>query len=275
MAEELSQELDYRLKAGLATWRDWVSGPEKLPVVVRRLGGLSNVSFLVSDQKRCWAFRLNHPSGAEGIDLGADPASELSAMMVAANEGLAPPVAFSSSEILVSEYVVGDKPSLADLQQIGELFRRVHQLEADVRTIDLHQHLINYHRQVRKDSAIDACFERVMALGVPAGESVVCHQDLLFENMILTTTGIVAVDWEYARMADPAYDLAVFTASYSVNVQQRNILFNAYQSSDTGLPERIAYFEKVYWLIEILWWRLKGRRMGDKINRLTRSLVLS
>jgi hypothetical protein len=135
MAEKLSPELDCRLREGLATWRDWVSGPTDLPVVVRRLGGFSNVSFLVSDQMRYWAFRLNRTTADEGIQLGTDPASELSAMMVAADRGLAPRVAFSSSEVLVTEFVAGDKPSIADIQKIGELFRHVHQLKANVQTI--------------------------------------------------------------------------------------------------------------------------------------------
>jgi thiamine kinase-like enzyme len=107
-----------------------------------------------------------------------------------------------------------------------------------------------------------------MALAAPSGNPVLCHQDLLFENMIRTASGIVVVDWEYARLADPAYDLAVFTTTYSVNDHQRKMLLDAYRSTDSGLPERILYYEKVYALIEILWWQIKGRRLDEQIQKL-------
>ena len=272
MAEKLSPELGHRLREALLTWRDWVSGPTELPVVVRRLGGASNVSFLVTDRVRYWVVRLGQPLPDPGIDLGTDPASELSAMMAAAERGFAPRVAFSSLQTLVTEYVAGEAPTLTDLAQIGKLFRQVHQLDVAVLPLNSTQHLSSYHRQAPRDPVIDACFKAIANLPVPSAEPVVCHQDLLFENMIKTSQALFAVDWEYARLADPAYDLAVFTNSYNLDEAQRRLLLSAYQSEDPGLPARIAYFEKVYALIEILWWQLKGKRLDDKIATLCERL---
>ncbi|MEO2173846.1 MAG: choline/ethanolamine kinase family protein [bacterium] len=272
MAEELSPEPGYRLKEGLATWRDWVSGPLKLPVPVRQLRGASNVSFLVSDRVRYWVVRLLQPLPDQGVDFGTDPGSELSAMMAAAEEGFAPRVTFSSQQLLVTEFVSGHPPTLADLEQVGELFHRVHRLKAGVLPLDLNQHLAAYYRQTKGDPLIDLCFERVVELPVLSAEPCVCHQDLLFENMIKTGAGIYAIDWEYARLADPAYDLAVFAGNYNLDEGQRKRLLGGYQSRDTELRTRIAYFEVVYALIEILWWQLKGRRLDNKIAKLCQRL---
>jgi thiamine kinase-like enzyme len=38
--------------------------------------------------------------------------------------------------------------------------------------------------------------------------SVACHNDLLPENFVLTDDGIRVIDWEYAGMNDPCYDIA-------------------------------------------------------------------
>ena len=46
----------------------------------------------------------------------------------------------------------------------------------------------------------------------PKQESVLVHADLLGQNILLTLSeGLFVIDWEYAFLGDPAYDLAIVT----------------------------------------------------------------
>jgi thiamine kinase-like enzyme len=90
--------------------------------------------------------------------------------------------------------------------------------------------------------------------------------------MIRTEARIVTIDWEYASLSDPAFDLAVFTHSHDLDEEQLLQLLNHYDGNDPDLPSRVHYFELIYGMIEILWWQIRGNRVEKKITRLQRQL---
>ena len=269
MAQKLPPGIDHSLNKILSTWKDWVGNPSTKPVLVTQLGGDTNLSFRVTDGNSDWAVRLNSELADEGRNLQ----SEIIAHEAACHKGIAPAIVYHNVECLITEFLEGSKPGLDDLADIGQLFSLIHSVEVDIQSLDLSGHLKTYFLQARPDAAITQCFNKLLA--IPSMESenrVLCHQDLTLENMIRTEERIVTIDWEYASLSDPAFDLAVFTHSHELNDKQLLQLLIHYDGDEPGLPSRIHYFEMVYGMIEILWWQIRGNKLDNRITRLQSKL---
>ena len=263
MAEKLSPNINRRLNAAIARWCEWTPPPITRPVLKSQLGGLTNLSFLVTDENTSWVVRLND----DIIDNGINRRHELAAITSAHHAGITPRVVCSGHDFLVTEFLAGNSPSLEDIAEIGLLFAKIHSLKVSTQPIDLLAHLQAYQlqafdQQIKPDKDIADCYRRVMALPKPnITTRVLCHQDLTLQNMIKTKDRIVAIDWEYARQSDPAYDLAVFTYTHELNQKQSSELIHGYVRDEQELKSRIDYFERVYAMIEIFWQMIRGKEI--------------
>ena len=263
MAEKLSPNINRRLNAAIACWSEWTPPPITKPVLKSQLDGLTNLSFLVTDENTSWVVRLND----DIIDNGINRRHELTAITAARHAGIAPRVVCSGDDFFVTEFLPGNSPSLEDIAEIGLLFAKIHSLEVSTQPIDLLAHLKAYQRQafdqqIKPDKDVADCYRRVMALPKPKIMTrVLCHQDLTLQNMIKIKDRIIAIDWEYARQSDPAYDLAVFTYTHELNQKQFSELLHGYARDEQELTSRVDYFEKVYAMIEIFWQMIRGKKI--------------
>lgn len=269
MAQKLPPGINRRLNRVLSSWKDWMMNPASKPVLVSRLGGDTNLSFKVTDGISDWVVRLNSELADEGKDLQ----SEIIAHQAAYRADIAPAIVYFNDECLVTKFLDGGKPGLGDLPEIGRLFSRIHSVEVDIRSLNLANHLEAYFLQARPDATITRCFNKLLTIpSMESGTRVLCHQDLTLENMIRTEARIVTIDWEYASLSDPAFDLAVFTYSHDLDEEQLLRLLNHYDGNEPALPSRVHYFEMIYGMLEILWWQIRGNRVEKKITKLQRQL---
>ena len=65
-----------------------------------------------------------------------------------------------------------------------------------------------------------------------------CHNDLLNANFIDDGARIRIIDWEYAGMGDPFFDLGNFSINHELTPDEDEILLRAYDG--TIRPERLA-----------------------------------
>ena len=65
-----------------------------------------------------------------------------------------------------------------------------------------------------------------------------CHNDLLNANFIDDGTRIRIVDWEYAGMGDPFFDLGNFSVNHGLDADEDAILLEAYEGEVR--PDRLA-----------------------------------
>jgi thiamine kinase-like enzyme len=66
-----------------------------------------------------------------------------------------------------------------------------------------------------------------------------CHNDLLNANFIDDGTRIRIVDWEYAGMGDPFFDLGNFSINHGLTADEDRILLEAYDNGPAR-PDRLA-----------------------------------
>jgi thiamine kinase-like enzyme len=66
------------------------------------------------------------------------------------------------------------------------------------------------------------------ALGRPPSGTSLCHNDLLNANFLVENGLLKVVDWEYAGMGDPFFDLANFSTNHDLDEDDDRVLLLAY-----------------------------------------------
>lgn len=259
-----------RLRLILSRWRDWATPLSVEPHLVRKLGGLSNDNFLVRSGDRRFVVRLNN----DRFELGVDRNVERRILADIAGEPFAPAVIYTSEDCLVTPFIEGEHPRTPDPGAMGRLFRQIHAVASNAGPVfDAWSHLEAYMSRVAQPAErLQRCFNAVMSRrsDTPV-RTCLCHNDLLFENMLDTGSGLVVIDWEYARRGDPAFDIAVFAHTYDLDEATITQLLAAYDTGDTRIQERIGQHRDIYALIEICWWLIRGRdltSLSGEIHRL-------
>ena len=166
--------------------------------------------------------------------------------MAAAGVGIGPEVtAFIRPEgYLVTRFIVGEPVSLEQVHQpetlrrVADSIRRIHGgpaipgLFVPLRIVEAYLALAT-SRGVPQPAAWDEAhavgrrIERAL-LDAPI-ELRPCHNDLLNANFIDDGERIRIVDWEYAGMDDPFFDLGNFSVNHDLTPDEDAILLEAYE----------------------------------------------
>jgi thiamine kinase-like enzyme len=241
-AEELRGELRNQLVAALQRVPD-TAGRELTLTALS--GGITNRNFLitaagVSDR---YVIRL---AGNDTHLLGISREVEHAATVAAAGVGIGPEVtAFIRPEgYLVTRFIEGTPVSLEQVHQattlrrVADSIRRIHGgpaipgLFVPLRIVEAYLALAT-SRGVPRPAAWDDAravgrqIERAL-LDAPI-ELLPCHNDLLNANFIDDGVRIRIVDWEYAGMGDPFFDLGNFSVNHDLTPHEDAILLEAYE----------------------------------------------
>ena len=77
-----------------------------------------------------------------------------------------------------------------------------------------------------------------------------CHNDLLSANFIVDGDRLWIVDWEYAGMGDPFFDLGNFAVNHELDADGEQTLLDAYGSEDAEalvLMRFMSDFREAMW----------------------------
>jgi thiamine kinase-like enzyme len=184
-------------------------------------------------------------AGKDTRALGIDRAAERDATAAAARVGIGPAVtAFLPDEgVLVTRYIEGRPLRVEEvaepevLADVAESLRTVHRgprLRAKFspfRTVDDYHaiaeergvHVGQYYEQAH---ALAGDIERTMV--GPDHARVLCHDDLLPENLIYDGERVRIVDWEYAGMGDRFFDLGNLSTNARLDEGDDEWLLTAY-----------------------------------------------
>lgn len=263
------------LQAAISTWREWPADLQSAPTCLRQLAGKSNTNYLVASDEAQFVVRLN----ADSRILGVDRETEAQVLSDISGQPFSPDVVFSNDQFMVTRYVAGAHAGLLDIDKMGRLFKVIHATPTSVsRSLSPWHHAADYLAQLPSvDPRLAACHDYLgEVLGKPV-TTCLCHNDLLNENVIIGD-GVTAIDWEYARMGDPAFDLAVYAETYSLDEPQFAQLLSNYGDESDALVERITRNRQLYALIELLWHTLRSSQQGPgelAVSALLRRLDLA
>jgi thiamine kinase-like enzyme len=230
-------------------WPDGVDAVEPLG------GGITNHNFKVTAGGEAFVLRIG---GKDTALLGIDRSIEHEATVAAAKLGVGPEVvAFVEPEgYLVTRFVEGETGKVTTAEAAA-LLRRLHGAPAIHGRFDSFRVVEAYAatagaRGVHQTAsytmakAIADRIERRRGGYVPTP----CHNDLLAANFVGGADRTWIVDWEYAGMGDPAFDLANFAVNNGLDEVGDAELLAAYGGGDPDvhiLMRFMSDFREAMW----------------------------
>lgn len=235
-------------------------------------GGITNLNYRVDVDGQVFVARLGSPDARQ---LGVKRRREHAATLSAWRAGIGPEVFYWSETrgILVTRFVAGE--ALEVEQAIGpERIRRIvtamrlyHAGTPYVGTTSPFATIRAWLSAIRRrrgllppdiDELIAALRPIRRALAARPVLAVPCHNDLWGPNLVDDGERITVLDWEYAGMGDPMYDLASLAIHHSEGDDWDRALLAAYVGTGGPVDEadlaRIALYRIAAELREGLWY---------------------
>jgi thiamine kinase-like enzyme len=259
----IPDQTHHRRLRSLPIWRS--------PIVIEPLpGGITNRNDLVIDADgRKFVVRI----GPDLPLLGVDRRNELACQSAAASLGLAPAIIHHEPGLCVSHYLEARTLTAEDvrkpecLARVAVALHRLHEawdgLSGEMLYFSAFQTVRTYAETARSlnvpvpddlDDLVDDA--RSLARRIQPFTPVLCHNDLLPANILDDGESISLVDWEYAGIGHPLFDLAGVSANCKLSDAQERSLLALYLGPRDPNPSALAelrVFKATSLLREALW----------------------
>jgi thiamine kinase-like enzyme len=220
---------------------------------IERIGGLTNRNYRITTGPDSYVLRLAGAGTAAYIDRRAEEHNA----KVAAAAGVNAEVLFFDAETgtLLARYIDGAKTmsqsafkDLARVERAARTFRRMHRHpQPFAGRFDVFAQIDEYLALLRRNDAripedYDALHKEAdaarHALAHNPAPLAPCHNDPLAENFVDSPSRMYLVDWEYAGMNDPMWDLGDLSVEAAFGPEQDGALLCAYFDGDPPAAER-------------------------------------
>jgi thiamine kinase-like enzyme len=239
--------------------------PGRAVHVERLTGGMTNANFLADfgDEKVVVRIPGHHTSL-----LGINRNHEVAANKLAASIGVAPEVLNESApqDFLVTRFLEGRPVLPAELAtepMLREVITTLHHVH-DAGTIPAFfnpfEVVRTYHEIALNKGVVEPFdFPRALSIIERVSEArrfrpvAFCHNDLLNENFLFDDQ-IRIIDWEYAAMGDPFFDLAFFSINHGLLAPaDERLLTHYFGYCDAQLTAVLNVMKLVTELREAMW----------------------
>ena len=213
----------------------------------------------------------------QGPRPGADPLREVACHRAAAGAGVAPALldAAPDGSWILMDYVEGGMWTPLRLQtpeglcSLGARLQRLHAIMPptelavfDPVSIATEQSQAILERDPAAAAQLNALVARTRQLAADcaafAVTPVTTHGDLNASNLIGPLP--MLVDWEYAQLADPVYDLACLAVYYPGLRLRRGELLGTAGITDANGPARLELYAELFETLNRLWERAEALR---------------
>jgi len=256
-----------QLEIALAGHPDWPL-PLAQPLVIEQLAnGPSHCSYLLQYGIYRLVLRLNQT----GALLKTPLVIEQQIHQVAAQKRITPKLLYLDSQHRwqLREYIGSDTNAvnaLPDLSKLVQLVKSIHQLPSVDFQINLSEVITYYLLMLEKIGfsllpKVKPYFHPVkllLDLVSSSHDHCLCHNDLHPGNFIQSPRGLMVIDWEYAGMNHPYFDLAGLAQGRGLNVQQQLRLLDLYQGQSSRADLlKLQKFIAIYGYCCLLWYGLQ------------------
>lgn len=253
--------------------------PEAQLQAERIKGGLTNESWCVSvvgQPERAVVVRLSNTNEAQ---LQLNRHSEAVVLKRVEAAGIGAPVLLCEPDqhVLVTRRVLASVPEASHLQQpafiqaIAGLLRTLHalslpeKLQSQIQQVDLLHFLHGYWHSLEQAGVPITAAEREHATGIAresaqVGSRCLCHNDVHHLNLLGDANRLWLLDWEYAGIGDPLFDLAAVCVYHDFDSSRRDELLVAYRGEwSFAEAQRLARMCWLFDYIRTLWLRVRER----------------
>ena len=256
-------------------------------------GSLSNFAWHVSVPGQDRFVRYAHAGNER---LGADLHAEGEILRVVAAAGLAPPVVRCdpSARLLVTQWIAsarGDHSAEGrdrGIRRVAALLRQLHglTLPVGVRTVDFAVQARQLEAALPAQGAqpaLTVCAAQILSQLGPARTVALCHHDIHAQNLVTDPAGrLWLVDWEYAGLGDPVFDLASCASQLELSAESTRLLCDEYiRAGGTVEQGRLELARWAFDYVQWLWYRglvasaapgLDAREAALRAERIERDL---
>jgi thiamine kinase-like enzyme len=231
--------LDPDLAAAIAAVPEWTGAQT---VVTPIMAGITNRNFRVDVGDESFVVRI---AGRDTDLLGIDREAEFEAGQAASAAGVGPEVVawLPEHSCLITRFVLGENIPEEDLQREDALASVVGSIRAfhgcpPIRSrFPVFRIVENYERLASsRGVAIPAAFDEAHTVASRIEEAfdmapmrlTTCHNDLLNANFLLDGEHTWIVDYEYAGMGDPFFDLGNLSINNGLSPEAQETLLRLY-----------------------------------------------
>lgn len=213
-------------------------------------GGITNRNYRVQLGAEIFVVRIPAPGASWH---GIDRRIEYQASLLAESCGVGPEVVtfLEPEAVLVTRFIQGRPVSDAEvhlpetLRRVAESLLLIHHAGVVAAAFSPFRVVERYAAIAKEKSvSIPASFEPASSIAnaieqaLPVNPPLLCHNDLLNANFIDDGDRIRVVDWEYAAMGDPYFDLGNFAVNHGLREEEQVYLLEAYAGD--AVPQRMA-----------------------------------
>jgi thiamine kinase-like enzyme len=239
-------------------------------ITIAPLAGLTNRNYRLSVANQSYVLRLP----GTGTEMYINREAEAHNAALAAKAGLTPEIVYADAATgLMLTRHLDEAETLtaaamhepANLHEAAQMLRRLHDSGLVFRTEILIFDKIDSH--LRKSPRARAQFCAVRRMAEPLRDSldgagrrlVPCHIDPTPHNFIRGRGAdgarrMFLIDWEYAEMSEPAYDLAGLSIEAEFDAAEDRALLAAYGEGVKGAtPDRFAGYKAALYLMAGSW----------------------
>ena len=227
-------------------------------------------------------------------DLRVDLPWEARVLESAANARLAPRLVYCDLDgaVLLTRWAEGrswaspEAAAPANLERIAALLRRVHALAVPTPTrqvtplqwIKIYTDALSRRTSTSNDPVLrSAAVARIESLSeLPRIVGAVCHSDLHAMNVLEEDDSLILLDWEYAHVTDPLWDVAGWCANNDFDAQVQRTLLASYLGQAPNLTQwqRFRLLIALYDYVCLLWSELFLSVRGADANGVAARLRL-
>ncbi len=235
------------LEQAIREWRDWgvcnIDEPPKLMEVFD--AGKNHTTALVGCDEQPYVLKIFDHSFEQAVG----------AQRWAGELGLAPKVYYAKEPVALMDYVAVAVPSMpATARALNKLHRQPPPQAEGLQTsvFDLlgfcDQYLSTADRVTQKQH--QALLPLLREYVDDPTRNAFCHNDLVVENCMGSADDTVFIDWEYAQLNNPWFDLAAIILYYELSHEQAREFLDTYR---TGWSDKINQRIFITSQISLLW----------------------
>jgi thiamine kinase-like enzyme len=165
--------------------------------------------------------------------------------------------------ILIREFHDGKEISYSDIRRkenlisLGKEIKKVHEIKIDNVAINNFENAIENYRDILKNKIknswyLNQGFKIFDSLSCRKEQNFFSHNDLNREN-ILFNKKYFFIDWEYASLNSPYFDLASIISSYDFNDEEIGCLFDGYDKNYIFDQEKLKNWIKFTYFLDYIW----------------------
>ena len=152
---------------------------------------------------------------------------------------------------------LGVKAKLVELGKILGSMHRLHLPDFKIRFVDQIRHYENKLKNDANQRFLKQGIELFESLTANEDDWVVCHNDLIAANLVQGER-LFILDWEYASLNHPYFDLATVLENHALTESQSQLFLDAYSGERQSIDivkldqwRQLTHYIALFWLMVI------------------------